>query len=132
MQNFKSLEIPFSKASYISRKGRPPSRLGTCWWPGAQELLARWEAPRIAAEGEVVSGRAEMQPRRAAGWVWSTQVACFLCCMLNVTVHATGQLGNSPFAGFFMTDFFFFFFCLVGSCNQPVKYVKTYSVLLVF
>lgn len=33
MQNFKSLEILFSKASYISRKGRPPSWLGTRWWP---------------------------------------------------------------------------------------------------
>lgn len=35
MQNFKSLEILFSKASYISRKGRPPSWLGM-WWPGVR------------------------------------------------------------------------------------------------
>lgn len=102
MQNFKSLEIPFSKASYISGKGRPPSRLGTCWWPGAQELLARWETPRIAAEGEVVSGRAEMQPRGLLGGFGAHSCMFPMRVLLNVTVHATGQLGNFLFAGFFI------------------------------
>lgn len=70
-----------------------------------------WDGtPRLAAEGEVVPGRAGTRPRQADAWVCGTQAVWFPRALLNVTVHTAGQLGCFLSGGCFIGVSLRFFF----------------------